>query len=506
MKSALHFYNPSKKLSMNMGELIPIGVFEALPGDVIDHSVATLIRTQPLLAPVMHEVDAKIHHWFVPTRDLWDDFPDFITGGPNGTDNTTAPYITLNTTSGALGTLADYLGCPTIASGTLAVSALPFRAYARIWNEYYRDQDLQTELVVSTGNGSDTTTNTALQYACWEKDYFTSARASPQKGPAVSIPLAGNAPVYGTGKSLGLTDGTQNWSLRNLSGGVQATTTAYNINVGAASGSTNPTNNSLGVGVVQSPGISGLQADLSSVSGIDMEDLRLAASLQRYQENLSRYGSRFVERIMAAYGVRPRSLELDLPLYIGGGQQKISISEVLATAEGTNTDVGDMKGHGITAMRSNRYRYPVPEFGYIITMLIIRPRTNYIQGLPKLWSRETKEDYYQPELAYLGQQPILNKELYAAHASPDGVFGYQDAYDSYRYIESTVAGEMRDTLDFWHMARKFSSEPALNADFVKSNPTNRIYAIPAADQLYVMAKHKIRAKRRVIKVAKPQLF
>lgn len=483
MRSAMHNLTHKVKLSANMGELLPIGVVEALPGDVFDHSTSCLIRTQPLIAPVYHEIDAKIHHWYVPTRDLWDDFPDFITGGPDGLDTTVAPYIDMPVTVGAaIGSLADYLGVPT-GVGSLRVSALPFRAYARIYNEYYRDQDLQTELVMSRGNGADTTTNTALQFGCWEKDFYTSARASPQKGSAVTIPLTGTAPVGAV-----------------VTGTFQAAETVLE-----------------GSGVVDfirritgGPGYASdlpVVADLAAASAtFDLEDLRYAASLQRYRENLSRFGSRYVERLMAGFGVRPRSLELDLPLYLGGGQQKVSISEVLATAEGTNTDVGDLKGHGITAMKSNRYRYPCPEHGYIISLLVIRPRTGYMQGLNKLWSRNTKEDFYQPELAFLGQQPILNKEIYAAHASPDATFGYQDAYESYRYMENRDSGEFRDTLKYWHMDRIFASSPALNADFVKCNPTDRIYAVPAADQLYVMSKHRISAKRRVIKYAKPQLF
>ncbi len=499
MRSALHNLSHAVKFSADMGMLIPFGLVEALPADVIDHSAAALIRTQPLLAPVMHEVDAKIHHWFVPTRTIWDGFMDFITGGPDGNDNTVAPYIDMPAVGGAtIGSLADYLGVPT-GVNSLRVSALPFRAYATIFNEYYRDQDLQTELVVSHGDGADTTTSTALQYGCWEKDYFTSARATPQKGPAVTIPLLGTAPVLGIGKLNGNFP-TTSQTVRESNNSSRTYNRSSGIDGSAAD------NQVFIEGTAQTSGWPMIRADLSAASGVDMEDLRLAAALQRYQENLSRFGSRYVERVMAAFGIRPRSLELDLPLYIGGGQQKISISEVLATAEGTTVDVGDMKGHGITAMKSNRYRFPVPEHGYILSLLVIRPRTNYIQGLNKLWSRDTKEDFYQPELAYLGQQPILNKELYAAHTTPNGVFGYQDAYDSYRYIESRVAGEFRDTLDFWHMARKFSSDPALNADFVKSNPTNRIYAVPSADQLYILARHRISAKRRVIKYAKPQLF
>lgn len=503
MKSALHNLTHSVKLSGSMGELIPLALIEALPADVIDHSTTALIRTQPLVAPVMHEIDAKIHHWFIPTRTIWKDFPEFITGGPTGTDNTVAPYITTPASVGfPIGSLADYLGVPT-GVPNLKVSALPFRAYAEVWNNYYRDQDLQSELVVSVGNGSDTTTNTALQFGCWEKDYFTSARGSPQKGPGVSIPLAGNAPIKGLYASNVVTVAPSGQPVGGApAGGVSmANNNAPYISVSSKS----PVGTAAGTAFNSTN--ANVFADLSGVSAVDIEDLRLAAALQRYQENLSRYGSRYVERVMAAFGIRPRSLELDIPQYIGGGQQKISISEVLSTAETTTAAVGDMYGHGITAMRSNRYRYPVAEHGYILSLLVIRPRTNYIQGLNKLWSRDTKEEYYQPELAYLGQQPIRNKELYATGtATDDQTFGYQDAYDPYRFIESRVSGEFRDTLDYWHMARKFATAPALNADFVKSNPTTRIYAVPAADQLYVMAKHRISAKRRVIKTAKPQLF
>lgn len=498
MKSALHNLGHKVKLSANMGELIPIAVVEALPGDVFDHSTSCLVRTQPLVAPVYHEIDAKIHHWYVPTRDLWDDFPDFITGGPDGADNTVAPYIDMPAVTGAtIGSLADYLGVPT-GVASLRVSALPFRAYARIYNEYYRDQDLQTELAMSRGNGADTTTNTTLQFGCWEKDYFTSARLYPQKGPAVTIPLTGYAPVEGIALAASPT-----WPYTNQAGHETG-------GVNSTYAKAQRTQDGTDVFIEQDPSNTNyplIRANLADAgASIDMEDLRLAAALQRYEENLSRFGSRYVERIMAAFGFRPRSLDLDLPVYLGGGQQKISISEVLATAEGTNTDVGDLKGHGITAMKSNRYRFPAPEHGYIVSMLVIRPRTGYMQGLNKLWSRDTKEDYYQPELAYLGQQPILNKEVYAGAASPNGTFGYQDAYESYRYMENRCCGEFRDTLKYWHMDRIFASEPALNADFVKSNPTDRIYAIPAADQLYVMAKHRIAKKSRVIKYAKPQLF
>lgn len=490
MKTALHNLTHDVKLSCNQGELIPIGLVEALPGDKVDHSVAALIRTQPLVTPVMHKCDVKIHHWFVPTRLLWEDFEDFITGGPDGEDASVAPTIDMGGSGAAIGSLADYFGVPTGVAG-LDVSALPFRAYALIYNNFYRDQDLQTELAVSLASGVDSTTSTALQNACWEKDYFTSARLTPQKGPAVTVPLLGDAPVSVTGassagaNSLGITysDGIKTMT---------ASTATVNTGNGTPSSGTNYN----------------LFADLADASGVDINDLRLATGLQRYMENMSRFGSRYKERIMAAFGVLVQDSRLQLPEYLGGGQQTIQFSEVLATAEGTNTDVGDLKGHGIAALRSNRYRKFIPEHGFILSLMVVRPRTQYVQGLNRMWSRSTKEDYFQPELQNLGQQEVYYRELYAAHSTPAGIFGYQDRYDEYRRCESRVAGEFRSTstLADWHMARIFTSDPALNSSFVTANPTNRIYASTGDDQLYIMAQHNLMMKRRIARYAKPMLF
>lgn len=205
-------------------------------------------------------------------------------------------------------------------------------------------------------------------------------------------------------------------------------------------------------------------------------------------------------------GVRSSDARLQRPEYLGGGRQTIQFSEVLQTAEGSNP-VGEMAGHGIAAMRSNRYRRFFEEHGYIVTMMSVRPKTIYTQGLPRTWNRRTKEDFWQKELQHIGQQEVLNKEVYASHSNPNGTFGYQDRYDEYRRSESTVSGEFRTSLlDFWHMARMFSSDPALNADFVECVPTERIFAVPSQDVLYVMANHSIQARRLVAQTGHSYIF
>jgi len=479
MKRALFNLGYTKLLSCDLGELIPVGLTEVLPGDSIQQATSALVRCSPLLAPVMHPVHVQIHHWYVPHRLIWDDWEDFITGGPLGTDASVFPTITIGGGSGAaVGSLADYLGVPT-GVNNIEVSALPFRGYALIWNEWYRDQDLQTELVIDTTSGADTTTSTALQNGCWEKDYFTSARPWEQKGPAISIPLGTAAPVTTA-------------AANDVDVSVFSTVAAAYRKLDA---------DSTFVARGTTAGVQGdrLYADLTGASAITVNALREAMALQRFEEARARYGSRYTE-YLRYLGVNSSDARLQRPEYLGGGKQTIQFSEVLQTAEGTQP-VGDLRGHGIAAMRSNRYRRFIEEHGYIFSFITVRPKTIYTQGLSKHWNRRFKEDYWQKELQFIGQDTILNKEIYAAHASPNGIFGYQDRYDEYRRSESMVTGEFRQsTLNFWHFARAFGSSPALNADFVKCVPPETPFAVPSEDVLYIMARHNIKARRLVAPV------
>lgn len=488
MKRSKFSLSNTKLLSCDLGELIPCGLTEVLPGDSIQQSTSCLVRFSPLLAPVMHPTHVQLAHWFVPHRLVWEDWEEFITGGPDGADDSVFPTINFAAGGPEIGTLADYLGVPTDVAAGVTVSALPFRGYALIFNEWYRDQDLVSPLTIDLTSGNDSTTSTALQHAAWEKDYFTSARPWEQKGPAISIPLGTSAPVLGIGKGTNVFDSSSVGVYESGNASPQTFLQAQTINATA-----NGAFIVEGTGSAAGTGLPNIRADLTGASSITINLLREAFALQRFEEARARFGSRYVE-YLRYLGVRSSDARLQRPEFLGGGRYPVQFSEVLQTAEGTDP-VGELRGHGIGVARSNRYRRFFEEHGYIFTFLSVKPKAIYQDGLARHWNRRTKEDFFQKELQHIGQQEVLNKEVRAAHATPDGVFGYQDRYDEYRRAFSTVSGEFRSTLDFWHFARKFSSDPALNESFIKCVPTEDPFAVPSADVLYIMARHSIQARR-----------
>ena len=496
--------------SGRMGMLMPIGITECLPGDTFQQATSVFLRCSPLVTPVMHPVHVTVHHWYIPTRLLWDDWEDFITGGPDGMDASIMPTITAPSEGGfAIGSLADYMAVPS-GIPNLEVCALPFRAYALLYNECYRDQDLEEELPISLESGPDTTTNTTLQRCDWARDYFTTARPWPQKGPAVSVPVNltaagqptlsvvgdGSAPTFSrigsiTAKSLVTTpQGTP---------AINPQTTKYAYQTGSTGGE--------GSLVWDNPHLKvNYSAGNPELGSVDINQLREAFALQRFEEHRALYGSRYVE-YLRYLGVKSSDARLQRPEYLGGSRQTIQFSEVLQTAPGGDDPVGALKGHGIGAMRTNRYRRFFEEHGYVITVMMVRPISVYMQGLSRMWNRRVKEDYYQRELQHIGQQEVLTKELYAgSDAGPtadDVVFGYQNRYDEYRWHESYVSGEFRNILNSWHMARDFANEPVLNADFINAVPTTRIFAAQENDTLYCMANHSIQARRLMAKYGNP---
>lgn len=494
--------------SGRMGMMMPIGITECLPGDTFQQATSVFLRCSPLVTPVMHPVHVTVHHWFIPTRLLWDKWEDFITGGPDGMDASIMPTIKAPAEGGfAVGSLADYMAVPS-GIPNLEVCALPFRAYALLYNECYRDQDLEDPLPLSFESGVDTTTNTVLQRCDWARDYFTTARPWPQKGPQVTVPVDGVGgtkvlirPDYGssdrasptfwvdgvpTSQPLTITNGS---GLRNVQ--------FYGSGSQSGQDSLYWSDPKL-VGETESTG--------GSVGSININSLREAFALQRFEEHRALYGSRYVE-YLRYLGVKSSDARLQRPEYLGGSRQTIQFSEVLQTAPGGDDPVGALKGHGIGAMRTNRYRRFFEEHGYVLTVMMVRPISVYMQGLSRMWNRRVKEDYYQRELQHIGQQEVLTKELYAGNAegptADDVVFGYQNRYDEYRWHESYVSGEFRNILNSWHMARDFANAPVLNADFINAVPTTRIFAAQQNDTLYCMANHSIQARRLMSKYGNP---
>lgn len=505
MKRSMFNLSHTHLTSFDMGELVPIMCRPVIQGDIWDMSTAALVRFSPLVSPPMHPTHITIHHWFVPNRIIWTDaggantgFEAFITGGPAGTSSPTHPYIDMpNSGAGGVtvGSLANYLGVPLgyqANNSGYRVSALPFRAYAAIWNYFYRDEDLQTQLTVDLTDGADTTTNTTLQNVCWEEDYFTACRASPQKGPEVTIPLTGDAPVTRVNNAAG--------ALLRVAGS-NTLSTQWNLE-SSGTGQLRQLSNAQQLSIDPN---GGLEADLSSVTGIPVIDLRYSNAAQRFMEKMSRQGSRFAEWLMS-FGLKFSGATIDVPQYLGGGKQTIQFSEVLSTAESEDLPVGSLKGHGIAGISTNRFTRYFEEPGFIISLASVKPKTIYSQGLERFWNYETKFDYWTPEMQFIGQQNVPYKEVYAAHTTPDGTFGYIDRNEDERYCQSRVSGEFLTSQDTWHFAREFSASPTLNGDFVKAVPTVIPFAIQDEDTCLVTFQHKIRRKTFVTANPTPKLL
>lgn len=497
--------------SAKMGFIYPIACYEVLPGDTFRQSTSLFLRVAPMVTPVMHPCHVKIHSWYVPYRLLWDDWENFRTGGPDGMDASEVPYIIAPEGGFKIGSLADYLGIPTGAAG-LKVNAFAFRAYNYIINENYRDERVQDPVKWVKTGGADTETATDLLPSPWGRDYFTTASPTPQSGPEVTIPVnfgdAGQPTVTATSTITGTgrpsfdpasyinPNGERVGVLyKELSG---SGISIYDANDRDASSGLAWKDPALRVDTTVN-----YQPGEASIGSVTIADWREAMALQRFEEARSLWGARYNEFLMDM-GIRPSDARLQLPEYLGGARQTIQFSEVLQTAPGGDDPVGTLRGHGIGAMRTSRFRRFFEEDGIVLTFAMVRPIGIYMQGLHKMWTRRTKEEFYNYQFEHLSQQPIYTRELYAGVSDQEKVFGYQNIYDDYRTIPSGVAGEMRDILNSWHMARDFAQEPVLNADFITSPPTNRIFAAQENDTLYCMAHHAIHARRLLPRFGDPR--
>jgi len=496
-----------RKFSGKIGELMPISVMEVVPGDKFNIKATNMTRFAPLITPIMHKASVYCHFFFVPNRILWPNWENFISGGEDGLADPTFPTVDLTIpTQYGVQTLADYLGLPT-GNQLTNVSALPFAAYQKIYQDYYRDENLITKTDVSVSDGTQSATDTielsSMKKRAWQHDYYTSALPWTQRGPEATIPLGTTAPI-----NWSSTPGVIDTLRYTLNGDIitdldssgaspiqsNATTGALYVNT-----PTSPTNDR-----VSWDNSDHLTADLSSATASSINDLRRAFRLQEWLERNARGGARYIEIITAHFGVRSSDARLQRPEFLGGSSTPITISEVLQTsntAGATGSDAtpqGNMAGHGVSVGSSNYVSYRAEEHGYIIGIMSVMPKTAYQQGVPKHWKKLDKFDYYWPSFANIGEQPIYNEELYHQNTAEDAeVFGYTPRYAEYKYIPSTVHGEFRDSLKFWHMGRIFANKPTLNQDFIECDATevDRVFAVAETEKLYVYLHNNIKARR-----------
>lgn len=477
-----------RKFSAKLGRLYPCLVQEIVPGDSFSVQSEQLIRMAPLVSPVMHRVTATTHYFFVPNRLLWQGWEDFITN-PLSTDNP-APRLVIDGTPIEVGSIMDYLGYPVgeNAAGDL-YNPFPVAGLNLIYNEYYRDQNLQVERPYILDDGFNNQSEFGSPASsepfkrAWNKDYFTSALSEPQKGEAVTLPLGSTADVNYVNNNKALVYDTSG----NPLNGSPLEAQAGDLFLGTLDVSLDVSDS--------------LQVDLTTASSITVEDLRRATRLQEWLEINARGGTRYIESIQNHFGVKSPDARLQRPEYLGGGKSNISFSEVLQTSSSdATTPQGNMAGHGINVGNSNRMdNVTFTEHGFIIGIFSVMPDTAYINTTPKWSFRFDPLDYLWPKFAQLGEQPVLNKEVNGdCHIDQrNEVFGYQSRYADYKYNHNTVHGDFKTSLDFWHMARKIEGIPALNSAFIEADPTTRVFAVEdeTVDKMYVHMFHKIGAKR-----------
>lgn len=516
-----HFFDLSfdKKFTCDMGQLIPLAVQECVPGDNFKLSVESIVRFQPLIAPVLHEINVYVEAFFVPTRLLWSDWEAFITGGVDGQDSHTLPLWTdYKTTAAAKYTLWDYMGFPLVAmtEDDNCPISFPRSAYNLIWNTYYRDENIDTEISLS---------NNDILYRRWKKDYFTSALPWRQRGGNVGLPLYGTAPVSGdllfqketnytlndvfsSGGSLKVRQGNNN-TIPSSGHGVGFVFTAnegnYSSFVGRKFVMTDNTT-LLGQGS-NSLSFQNGTADLTNVTAGDISDLRLAFQLQKWMERNARCGVRYPEFTLAHFGVSPADSRLQRPEYIGGTKAPLLISEVLQTSETSATSPqGNLSGRGIGVSGDYLGKYVCPEFGYIITLFSIMPKNGYnAQGVNKTFLRRSRYDFYFPEFAHLSEQPVQNKEIFVSgvKATDNATFGYQGIYDEMRHNRGYVCADMRDTFNYWHLNKIYATTPALNSSFLECKPSKRIFAVQNEPGFVCDVGNVIKAVRPIPKYADP---
>jgi len=466
------------KTTFDAGYLVPVYVDEVLPGDTFNLKMTAFARLSTPLYPIMDNMVMDSFFFFIPNRLVWDNWEKFMGQQENPDDSIDYVIPQQTTPEGgyAIGSLQDYMGLPTVGqldpTKTIDHCAFFTRAYSLVWNQWFRDENLQDSVLVYKGDVTDTdaANNYELLRRGKRKDYFTSSLPWPQKGDAVTLPLGSTAPVksnsiYPDGKYASVLDGDGDpRRLKNDAGGVYVSGTADNEAT--------------------------LYADLSAATAATINQLRQSFQIQKLLERDARGGTRYTEIIRSHFGVISPDARLQRPEYLGGGSTPININPIAQTsasaASGTNTPLGTLASMGTALAHNHGFTQSFVEHGVIIGLVSIRADLTYQQGLARMWSRETRYDFYFPAFAMLGEQAVLNKEIYVTgNDTDDNVFGYQERWAEYRYSPSRISGLFRSTaagtIDAWHLAQKFTTLPTLNDTFIADTPpVDRIVAVGSA--------------------------
>lgn len=496
----------SVKTSFNVGSVIPFYVDEVLPGDTFSIDTSKVVRLQTLITPMMDNLYLDTYWFFCPNRLVWKHFKEFM--GEN-TESAwipeteyNVPQITAPSGGWSVGTVADYMGIPT-GIPNLSVNALPLRMYALIMNEWFRDQNLSDPLLipddeatvagVNTGNYiTDTAKGGKPFVAAKYFDYFTSCLPSPQKGPDVTIQLAsGDYPVYGDGKALPLWNGTTAYHLGQDSNYLTPFAgSSVNVSATASGGIQTGARGNYGIPTKASGIDTTLYADIPELGIVTINQLRMAFQIQKFYERSARGGTRYIEILKSFFGVTSPDARLQRPEYLGGNRIPININQIVqqsATTSGS-TPQGNVAAMSLTVDTHSDFTKSFVEHGFVIGLMVARYDHTYQQGLERMWSRKTKFDYYWPVFANIGEQAVLNKEIYATGTSTDDeVFGYNEAWADYRYKPNRVSAEMRSSyslsLDSWHLADDYAALPSLSDSWIREDPSNvdRVLAVQSSN-------------------------
>lgn len=525
-----------KKFDFDMGQLIPVACEEMVPGDLFKFGNEIVIRFQPLFAPILQEVNVYVHYFFVPTRLLWSDWEEFITGGEDGpTSDLSGPVLprfdpdsSLYSRNQRFGkfSLYDYFGFPLVSDSSgpyipgsgggpsspgyfFRPLSFPWRCYNLIWNEFYRDETLQDEVDLD---------QPLVLNRNWSKDYFTSALENQQRGVAPALPISGILPVTFDDGSLvpvvaALSDLPEDY-MRQLYSDTDLTT-------GSATGTIKARNNVAADSEYRVfADMEGAGVNLAGAATIDVADLRLIYQVEKWMERNMRCGIRYTEFLHAHYGVSPRDDRLQRPEYLGGSKSPIIVSEVVQSSESSQqtTPTGRLYGKAITADRNYIGSYHAKEFGYLVGIMSVMPKPTYQQGVDRQWLRKSRWDFFSPEFSHLSEQEVTTEEVFAfpgngtdATGRIDNAykFGYQARYNEMRANKSKVCGSLRDTLDYWHLGRQFDTVPQLNSDFITCDATRddlkRIFQVQNVPGMICNFANIITAIRPIPKFGEPGL-